>query len=180
MNEQKTSSEWPWRELLSNHARFLRELWQVGKSSVKDPSAWPSKTSQFWSHWATPTAWFSGGRGAPDSPGDAAHFVIDGAAEATGERRLHLPFTLGTTALQTTSLKNVQGRGEIAAQHVEARVVAGTAGDELGLALVNLGRVQQRLATGDIDPGLYVGAIFADGDQSKPVVIVQALLTPRG
>ena len=33
MNEQKTSSEWPWRELLSNHARFLRELWQVERAA---------------------------------------------------------------------------------------------------------------------------------------------------
>jgi hypothetical protein len=180
MNEQKTSSEWPWRELLSNQARFLRELWQVGKSSVKDPSSWPSKTSQFWSHWASPTAWFSGTHGVPDGHGDASYFVIDGAAEATGERRLPLPFPLGSTALETTSLKNVQGRGEIAAEHVEARLVAGPTGDQLGLALVNLGRVQQRLGTGEIDPGLYVGAIFAQGDRSKPVVIVQARLAPRG
>jgi hypothetical protein len=180
MNEQKTSNEWPWRELLSSQGRFLRELWQVGTSSVKDPRSWPSKASQFWSHWASPDAWFSGGRGVPDSPGEACYFVIDGAAEATGERRLRLPFTLGSTALETTSLKNIQGRGEIAAEHVEARLIAGPTGDELGLALVNLGRVQPRLTTGEIDPGLYVGAIFADGDRSKPLVIVQARLAPRG
>lgn len=180
----------PWRQLVESQVSLLRDLWKAGSGTTNDPAAWQARVGGLWGRWMSPGGWTGGATSnrAGDGGLQVLAFAIDAAAEATAEQRVLLP--PGTLAgdCRPTPLRNVTGQGDIAADHIElhGELQPSPGGQySLGVVLVDLGRVQQRLRSGELEPGLYIGAIVpasvaaSAGAQTLAVVQAQLRLDPR-
>jgi hypothetical protein len=166
----------PLRSLVFTQVSYARDLWGLAKSVTASPSDRSERLQAFWNRWASPATWLAAfnGEGTRVDPPPMLHFVVDGMAEATAEQTLRIPGTIeGADKPLATPLKNVLGRGQIGARHVACRFTGRDTARVLNVALADLLSVNESLASGALDPGVYVGAILATRDAAAPIALIQ-------
>lgn len=178
---QATSTFW-----LGQAGRWSRALDQM-RSGTYDSSTWMQDMAgamDEWTQWmATPCQWM------PQAERQLPTFlfVVDGDTEFYGPvgapTAVFLPpdVTMTVTDLYLiggdgTGGSSAAGTRSINANaHVQAQLSPG--GDRVEITLVNLGRGQSRRTVQGINPGLYVGAVYASEVATRrPLAIVYALV----
>ncbi|MDY7232524.1 hypothetical protein [Hyalangium rubrum] len=173
----------------SQHSRFFSALDKMREGKY-DSAQWMQDVAGSWDAWLTLLAspWQASAGRERQLP--TLLFVVDGDAEFIGptDAPTHVFLPDGVTT-RVTDLHPVvgagiavrgksleQGTGNIDANaHIRAQLSPNR--DRVEVSLVDLGRGQSRRKTQGIDPGLYVGAVYAtEVATRRPLAIIYVLV----
>lgn len=180
---QATSNFW-----LGQASRWSRALQQM-RTGTYAPASWAQDVMGAMDDWtqlmATPCQWM------PQAERQLPTFlfVVDGDTEFSGPTdapaAVFLPpgVTITVTDLYHVGADGTGGSQAVgtssisATDHVQAQLSPQS--DRVEVTLVNLGRGESRRTVQGINPGLYVGAVYAtEVATRRPLAIVYALIEP--